>query len=383
MIRRSLAGKTRTALIAGFAGLAVAAIVGVFTTTTGRYYAQAVVGHAELMLAREPIAEVLQRPATEPELEQRLVTARAIRDFASDQLALPDNDSYRSYVDVGRDQLLWNVTAVPEFSLAPKEWCYPIVGCQSYRGYFRETRARTVEQELETMGYVASVRPVSAYSTLGIFTDPLTSTMLQRDDSGLAELIFHELAHQQVFIGGDTMFNESYANFVGEQGVREYLRSRGEHEVLARWERRRQQAHRFQRLLADTRAELKELYDRQLPPAEMRQHKRTIIRNMEQRFSTELVADTPAMRRFAEWFEQPVTNARLAHVALYQHWHKAFAELYRQHDRDWRAFHAAVEDLADLSKSRRTAQLEELRTHNLAQTAHENRDTTTAAEGGT
>ena len=357
--RRVLAAITLRRCIIVFA---LAAVVGsgLFAmSAAGRYYLQAFVGHMQLMLARTPIDEIVRRPATGEHVRERLLLVQEIRQFATKQLALPDNDSYRQYANLERDHLLWSVTALPEFSLTPKQWCYPVIGCQSYRSYFSEERARALGQQLEAAGYAAVVRPVAAYSTLGYFADPVTAPMLRREEQSLAELIFHELAHQRVYVRGDTMFNESYANFVGEEGLRQWLRSRGEHESLARWQARQYRVKRFTELLADTRQHLESLYATELPPAEMRTRKDEILAGMRVRFERELVDDEPAMERFASWFDEPVTNARLARVALYRHWMDAFAELYRREDQDWGRFHAAVEVLADMARPMRTALLED------------------------
>jgi len=279
--RLSTSGKRRAALIA------VAAILGIlaamtFSTSTGRYYVRMLHGHSELMLAREPIADLLQRPATGPELERQLTTARSIRDFASERLALPDNDSYRSYVNVGRDQLLWNVTAVPEFSLTPKEWCYPVVGCQSYRGYFTETRARSFAQGLEAKGYVTSVRPASAYSTLGIFADPLTNTMLQRDASRLAELIFHELAHQKFYIKNRIEINEAFAESIARIGLELWLESRGEDAAPIRRILALEDA--FMNLILGYREKLAELYHSNRPAEIKIRHKERILKELRREY---------------------------------------------------------------------------------------------------
>lgn len=330
-------------------------------TETARFYGQMVLGHAQLMLARTPIPEVLQQPGTDSELRKRLMLVRDIRTFASGDLDLPDNDSYRDYVELEGDAVVWSVTAVPEFSLEPKQWCYPVVGCQSYRGYFDETRARGLGRELEAAGYATSVRPVRAYSTLGHFADPVTSAMLERDDPALAELIFHELAHQRVFVSDDTLFNESYANFVGMQGTRDWLRARGDQATLSRWQARQRRQQRFYALLETTRAELAALYQRELPPAEMRARKESIIARLETRFRAEILADEPAMARYAAWFDEPVTNARLARVDTYHRWLDSFAALYERHGGDWGAFHDAVEDLAALPRAERVARLDRIR----------------------
>lgn len=337
---------------------ALAALVGVGLAAGGSYYIQAALGHMQLMLAREPIEHLVQRADTDEALRERLQLVREMRAFASRELALPDNRSYRQFVELDREQLLWSVMALPEFSLRPKQWCYPVIGCQSYRSYFREDRARDLAEQLEAAGYEAIVRPVGAYSTLGWFADPITDHMLRRGDLSLAELLFHELAHQEVFVRGDTMFNEGYATFVGEQGVREWLRARDQHAALERWESRRQRVHRFNALLREKRAELARLYVSGLPEEAMRHRKNAIFDSIRVSFQQQLVADDPEMADLASWFDRPITNARLASVALYRHWVAAFDVLFRQVDGDWQAFHAAVAELAEYPEAERKARLD-------------------------
>lgn len=336
---------------------ALVALAGVGLAAGGSYYIQAVLGHMQLMLAREPIEHLVQRADTDEALRERLELVREMRAFASRELALPDNRSYRQFVELDREQLLWSVMALPEFSLRLKQWCYPVIGCQSYRSYFREDRARDLAQQLEAAGYEAIVRPVGAYSTLGWFADPVTDQMLRRGDLSLAELLFHELAHQEVFVRGDTMFNEGYATFVGEQGVREWLRARDQHAALERWESRRQRVHRFNAMLRDKRAELARLYASDLPEEAMRHRKNAIFDSIRVRFQQQLVADDPEMADLASWFDRPITNARLASVALYRHWVAAFDVLFHQVDGDWQAFHASVAELADYPEAARKARL--------------------------
>lgn len=336
----------------------VGAAVLLSAAVAGSYYFQAIAGHARLMLAGTPIEQVVRRPGTDERLRERLRLVQEIRAFATNELGLPDNESYREYAALDRDHLVWSVTAVPEFALTPRQWCYPVIGCQSYRSYFDEGRARRLGNELEQQGYDVAVRGVGAYSTLGWFTDPVTDIMLRRSDPELAETIFHELAHQQVHVRGDTMFNESYATFVGEQGVREWLRARGDDDLLARRRTHRDRVRTFNGLLQDKRGELAALYDSRLPPEEMRAHKNRIMASIRTEFNQRLLSMDPGMAYLDAWFDRPVTNARLASIAAYRHWIAAFDELFREHDGDWSAFHAIVEEIAGLPPATRSARMD-------------------------
>jgi predicted aminopeptidase len=186
----------------------VAVVLGVGSACSSLdYYKQALSGQMEVVSKREPLDEVVQSPDTPEPLRARLRTIQRMRDFASSELALPNNGSYRSYADLGRPFVVWNVFASPELSLEPMEWCYPFVGCLSYRGYFERDEAVQLAAELDGQGMEAWVGGVPAYSTLGWFDDPLLNTFVAWPEGRLAELIFHELAHQRLYLGGETEFN--------------------------------------------------------------------------------------------------------------------------------------------------------------------------------
>ncbi len=187
------------------------------------YYSQAIAGHWQLLHQRRPVDEVLADPATPPVLRQRLETARRLRDFASTELALPDNGSYRSYADLQRPYVVMNVFAAPELSLQLREWCFLVVGCVYYRGYFDADTARQFAATLHARGDDVYLAGIPAYSTLSWFDDPLLNTFVNWPTARLAELMFHELAHQRLFVAGDTDFNEAFATAVGHLGTRHWL----------------------------------------------------------------------------------------------------------------------------------------------------------------
>ena len=190
-------------------GVALIALSG-----AGCYLLQSVQGQLALMSKREPINRVIDKPSTPPALRAQLETIAAIRDFASRELGLPDNGSYRSYADLGRPYVVWNVVAAPEFSVDAKQWCYPIVGCVAYRGYFVERKARRFAQALRGRGFDVTVGGVAAYSTLGHFNDPVLNTMMGWNDVELAAIIFHELTHQLLYVPNDSSFNEALATTI-------------------------------------------------------------------------------------------------------------------------------------------------------------------------
>jgi predicted aminopeptidase len=175
------------------------------------YYTQAIGGQFEISARARPIDMVIGEPGTPADLRAKLALARGIRDYASRELGLPDNGSYRRYADLGRPFVVWNVVAAEEFSTKAVESCFPVVGCVTYRGYFGEAVARAHAEALRAKGFDAQVSGIPAYSTLGWFDDPLLSTFIRYPEAEIARIVFHELAHQVVYIKGDTVFNESFA----------------------------------------------------------------------------------------------------------------------------------------------------------------------------
>jgi predicted aminopeptidase len=203
------------------------------------YVAQAARGQLQILKAREPIPRVLADPAVDPALKKRLEEVRLAREFAWRELGLPNNKSYTSYADLKREFVTWTVVATPEFSVDPREWCFPIVGCVAYRGYFREQSAEKFAQELRDQGFDTLVGGVPAYSTLGKFNDPILNTMMSYGDDELASIIFHELSHQVVYIPDDTAFNEAFAVAVEQEGLARWLKFRGREADLGKYLRRR------------------------------------------------------------------------------------------------------------------------------------------------
>ena len=200
----------------------------------GCYVLQSAQGQLSLLSKRRPISRVIDEASTPPALRSQLQAVAAIRDFASRELGLPDNGSYRSYADVGRRFVVWNVVAAPDFSVDARQWCYPIIGCVAYRGYFVESRARRYAARLRREGLDIMVGGVAAYSTLGHFNDPVLNTMMGWNDVELASIIFHELTHQMLYVPNDSSFNEALATTVEEEGVRRWLHAQGRETDLAK-----------------------------------------------------------------------------------------------------------------------------------------------------
>src|ERR1700733_11084576 len=237
------------------------------------------------MSKREPIARAIDEPGTPAKLRAQLQSVTAIRDFASHALGLPDNGSYRKYADIGRAYVVWNVVAAPEFSVDPKRWCFPIVGCVAYRGYFVEARARRFAAGLHAKGFDVVVGGVAAYSTLGHFDDPILSSMVSWNDVELASIIFHELTHQLLYVSNDAAFNEALATTVEEEGVKRWLQQQGRGQDLAEHLLEQQRYLQIIALMSKTRGQLAALYASGLPPPLMRERKRETFEQMRAAYS--------------------------------------------------------------------------------------------------
>ena len=327
--------------------------------STVGYYAQAVSGHLSLMAAREPIDEVIDDPATTAVVRERLALAQAAREFAVTELGLPDNGSYTSYVQLDRPAVVYNVFAAPEFSLEPRRWCFPVAGCVVYRGYFARERAERSAARLEAEGWDTWVGGASAYSTLGRFEDPVLSSMLYRDDARLAGLLFHELAHQQLYVEDDSAFNEAFATAVQQEGVRRWLLARGGEEALAAWRQSRRRAEAFQFLLARTRGELQVLYASGATAPELRAGKAEAFARLQREYDA-LKASWGGWAGYDRWFEAPLNNARLIPSATYRALVPAFRLLLAEQGGDLAAFYAECARIGALSPDERDAEMQRL-----------------------
>jgi predicted aminopeptidase len=323
------------------------------------YYAQTISGHFQLMGSSRSIAELLADPATDEKLKQRLELVKAIRDYASSDLFLPDNDSYRSYADLQREAVVWSLVATEEFSIQPQQWCYPIIGCASYRGYFSSADAEQRGAELREQGRDVAVVPVPAYSTLGWFDDPLPSTVINWPEARLAGLIFHELAHQKLYVQDDSAFNEAFAMTVERVGVERWFRQRGDIEGERAWRRMERREREFVALILDTRQRLQQLYARPLEAAEMRVAKAAEFERLRGEYARRRAAwgNNPGLDR---WFDRELNNAHLALIATYEQWVPALRELLKREGGDLQKFFLAAEKLAQLKRAEREQALRRL-----------------------
>jgi len=334
--------------------VALASLLGGCATL--RYYSQAVSGQLDLLRRATPIDEELRKDAVPAALKAKLRAVLRIREFASRELALPDNGSYTRYADLGRRYALWNVFATPEFSTEPVTSCFVIAGCVGYRGYFGEAGAEAEGAALRERGYDVYIGGVPAYSTLGWFDDPVLSTFIQYPESELARLMFHELAHQRLYVKDDTRFNESFAATVEQAGVERWLAQNGNERERAVYARQQRMRREFVALLVKYRALLEQYYRQDLPPEQKRLGKAQRFAEMSEEYR-QLKESWGGFAGYDRWFAGKPNNATLASVALYTELVPAFRALLAREGGDLPRFYAAVKQLARLPKDERDARL--------------------------
>jgi predicted aminopeptidase len=335
---------------------AISAVALICGPAGGCYLLESAQGQLELMSKREPISRVIASPKTSPTVRSQLEAVSEIREFASHDLGLPDNGSYRSYADIGRPYVVWNVVAAPEFSVEAKEWCYPIVGCVAYRGYFVERRAHTFADKLRRQGLDVSVAGVAAYSTLGHFNDPILNTMLAWNDIELASIIFHELTHQMIYVPNDADFNEALATTVEDEGVRRWLRAQGRDKDLVDYDLQQARYLEVIALLNRTRNELRTLYASGIEPQRMREGKAAALAALRDSYAR-LKTDWGGHAPFEAWFGGEINNAHLASVATYFDCVPGFKRQLEAVGGNLDAFYRRVRELARLDQLQRDALL--------------------------
>jgi predicted aminopeptidase len=319
------------------------------------FYLQAANGQLGLLRSREPIAEIIADPQTDTELKQRLQDVARIRNFAIEELQLPNNGSYETYVDLGRDYVVWNVVAAEEFSTSPERWCFPFAGCVAYRGFFDRAKAEVFEAKLAERGLDTYSGGAGAYSTLGYFADPVLNTMLDSRSEEIVAVLIHELAHQRIYVKDDSELSEAFASTIEEFGTRTWLEREADTDGLERYELRLEARAAFADLIAQQQTRLNDIYLRPISAADKRSAKVTAFAQLRAEYATERDAGRmPA--GYDGWFSQELNNATLAAVATYRHWVPALR--HRLAMRGLEAFYADVEALADLDSDSRTAQLE-------------------------
>jgi predicted aminopeptidase len=323
------------------------------------YYWQGASGQIDILARAKPIDDVILA-SDDVTLTKRLARVQAIRAYASHELGLPDNPSFTRYSDLNRPFVVWNVFAAPPLSLTPRQWCFPVAGCVNYRGYFREDEARAEAARLAASGDDVYVSGVPAYSTLGYFNDPILSTFVRWPETELARLVFHELAHQIVYVKDDSVFNESFASAVEEAGVERWLKSEGSPQLEAQFALAQKQRAVFRELTLESRARLSQVYAGDATDEEKLAEKTAAFAAMKDAYER-VKGGTPGMAGYDRWFAGYANggpnNASLAAVALYTVQVPAFRALLAQDGGDLPRFYAHVKELASLPKAERDAVL--------------------------
>lgn len=350
-------------------GLLLAALLALSGCSHISYYAQAIGGQMEIVHKAEPIADVLADPATPTRVAEKLRLVQQARAFASQVLALPDNSTFQNYANLQRPYVVWNVFAAPELSVTPVVHCFPVAGCVAYRGYFSEAAAREESARLRAEGLDVFVGGIPVYSTLGWFNDPVLNTFLGYDEGELVGVIFHELAHQVVYVPGDTVFNESFATAVEEEGVRRWFAQSGRDREFAGYQETESRKQDFIQMLVRTRDRLSHAYAQPLDALAMREAKANILSQAKTDYAR-MKQSWGGDERFDQWFKHGgLNNAKLAAVALYADRVPAFKALLAQAAGDWPRFYERVGELAQMGKDERALVLNEVEGMKVAATS--------------
>jgi predicted aminopeptidase len=334
-----------------------AALLSICTALSGcavPFYWQAIGGQLELLRKRAPIAELMENPAVDSTLRAKLASVTAVRRFAVDELLLPDNKSYTTYVALDRPYVVWNVVAAKEFSVDPERWCFPFAGCVAYRGFFARDKAERFESRLDAEGLDTYSGGSSAYSTLGYFADPVLSTMITGGEQYVAGTLFHELAHQKLYIKGDSEFSEAYATTIEEYGTERWLAMHGTPADIDRYRRRLQRGADFAALIAAQQTRLRQIYAGDARPDDKRAAKRAAFDALRADYAA-LKVRWGGVADYDAWFAQPLNNAALAAVATYTRWVPVLRS--RLDARGLADFYAETAALADLGNDERAQRL--------------------------
>jgi len=324
-----------------------------------QYYGHAVSGQLEVIDKRRPIPEVIADPDTASHVRQRLEYIEQAHEFAIRELQLPDSDSFRSYSDVGRPYVLWNVFATPELSLDTKQWCYPFLGCLGYRSYFNNDYAKEVAGQLAEQGWDVHIANSPAYSTRGFFADPVYNPMLRYPELDIAAILFHELAHEKIYMKNDSQANESFAVAVQFEGIRRWLEAKQQPERFATYSQTEKRDEEFVALLTRHREALERLYDSDKTDTEKRRGKKTILRALGEEY-IQLKQTWQGYAGYDHWFNKPLNNAMLAPVGTYHGDVNAFTQLLRENNNNIELFYRAANRLADMEPENRRKQLDKL-----------------------
>lgn len=331
--------------------------VSLVSCETVGYYTQAARGQLAIMFGREDIQRLIDSGELSVELNDKFSEVMRIRKFASEQLALPVEQNYSTYVDVEREHVVWNVFAAPEFSIIPVNWCYPIAGCVSYRGYFSEAGAKNYSLALERRGFDVYTGGIDAYSTLGWFDDSLLSTVISRANHQLAGLIFHELAHQVAYLPGNTIFNESFATAVEREGLRRWLEATEQSEIIAIADLNSSRQEQFISLVSRFRDRFESVYQDEISETQKRQEKSALQDQLRAEYE-QLKASWNDYIGYDAWFSRSLNNAQLSTVSSYNDLVPFFNELLLQSAGDMGEFFESVNAIIAMAPEDREALFE-------------------------
>jgi predicted aminopeptidase len=314
------------------------------------YYSQAIGGHLDLMSRRVSIDQLIAASETPPALKRKLHLVTGARDFASDDLSLPENDSYRSYAELGREYAVWNVFAVPELSLKPVSSCFVWIGCLSYRGFFNVADAEAFANELRAAGHDVFVAGVAAYSTLGWFDDPVLNTMLVWDDNRIVEVIFHELAHQLLYADDDTAFNEGFATAVAQIGAERW--DSRDPQIRKRYLKSDAREKEFYAMLLVYRGKLEGVFSNEETDSVKREAKSRLYSELLVRYN-ELKRSWNGYTGYDAWMSTDLNNAKIASVATYHEYVPVFRFILDTVDGNLERFYAIAKELAAMTPEQR------------------------------
>lgn len=349
----SLAGRFATRLLLALSSLSLSAC-----SNLG-YYFQAISGQAEISRAARPIASLIADTATPDDLRNKLFAVSAIREFASEELHLPENGSYKDYADLQRPFVVWNVFATSEFSIEPREWCFAFAGCVNYRGYFSKAAAEEFARGLDPARNDVFVGGVPAYSTLGWFNDPVLNTFIHYPETELARVIFHELAHQVAYAPGDSEFNESFAAAVETEGIRRWLAAQGSQAQREQYAIAQERRAQFISLMLKYRERLGKDFALPVSDADKRARKAEAFQQMAEDYQR-LKASWNGFAGYDRWFTGKLNNAHVASIAVYTALVPAFEALLTESGGDLKRFYARVKEIAAMPEAKRRALLQQL-----------------------
>ncbi len=293
------------------------------------YILQAAYEESRILWRREPIEQILKEPGLDQETREKFQTVLAVRKYGRETLHLNVGGSYATYSYLDRPVLSYMLMAVPKTDLSPYSWWFLFVGRVPYKAFFSEEEVRLKADQFQAQGYDTHIRPVQAFSTLGWFDDPLLAHLLKFDKVTLAEVLFHELFHNTLFLKGEVDFNESLANFVGNRATIMFFRDLGGEEsseylqAVKAWKEELE----FSAFIISVRTSLKDLYQGDLPEEEKLRLRQEIFSRSQEEWAR-MIADRPT-HHFREYSRQELNNAVIAHYLLYLDGLQLFESLYQ------------------------------------------------------